>query len=79
MLIPLFAAIISCAQNVPFQLACQIDIACYVATVVFLYILGIPRKFNLGNELKFLFQYFVAFVIVFVMVDNGIRTVKGLI
>lgn len=46
----------------------------YVVLVLLLYVLKIPKEFALSNEVELMFRHSVAYLVVFMLVDNGITT-----
>lgn len=57
-----------------FGAAAQIWICAYLGTVGLVYALKLPKEFSVGNEIQLCFQHFLAFFVVYMLVDNGIMT-----
>lgn len=54
-----------------FLMSTQIWIFAYLLTVGVMYVLKMPKEFSVGNEIQLCFQHFVAFFVIFMLVDNG--------
>ncbi|KAK8882203.1 hypothetical protein M9Y10_044844 [Tritrichomonas musculus] len=73
-LITIIAGVVTRVVNLQFEICAVAWALSYVATVLLMYLFKVPKKFTVGTEFKFFLQYFLAFFIVYIFVDNGILT-----
>ena len=60
--------------KVPFSLCNCMWCACYIGSVVMVHVLGVGRKFSAYSEFCEAFSHFIAFVVLYLLVYNGLIT-----
>jgi hypothetical protein len=76
MLVTMIWGVLSRLLGIPFVITSGVWAGAYLIIVVLLYFAKIPKEFAVGNEIQLFLQYYCAFIVLYVFVDNGIALFK---
>ena len=72
MIVTTIASIVTFVTHVNFYYGAGCWMAAYMVSVLLLYILKVPKEFSFMNEVMLSLKYFIAFFVIYIMIDNAV-------